>query len=139
MVRRLAPLLAVALLALAACGPKADNDKPPETGDVAVARVDGQTIWASDVKREAIAQGRIGEGLAWLGSTAKTEAPGSVPRVAARKPPQPIIASARNRSDGLTGAAPPGRCAGSCPSASRRRRGGARRRARRPASRSGCR
>ncbi|MCE3289996.1 MAG: peptidylprolyl isomerase [Caulobacter sp.] len=67
MVRRLAPLIVVApllavVLALAACGPKVSNDKPPETGDVAVARVDGQTIWASDVKREAIAQGRIGEG-----------------------------------------------------------------------------
>ncbi len=62
MVRRLAPLFVVALLALAACGPKASNDKPPETGDVAVARVDGQTVWASDVKREAIAQGLIGEG-----------------------------------------------------------------------------
>ena len=62
MLRRLAPLFAVAVLALSACGPKVSNDKPPETGDVAVARVDGQTIWASDVKREAIAQGLIGEG-----------------------------------------------------------------------------
>ncbi|HYE47628.1 MAG TPA: peptidyl-prolyl cis-trans isomerase [Caulobacter sp.] len=49
-------------LSLAACSPEPANDKPPETGDVAVARVDGQTIWASDVKREAVAQGLIGEG-----------------------------------------------------------------------------
>jgi peptidyl-prolyl cis-trans isomerase C len=56
-------VLFVALaLTLAACGPKAVDDKPPETGDIAVARVDGQTVWASDVKREAIAQGLISEG-----------------------------------------------------------------------------
>jgi len=59
----LATLLVVAMaLTLAACGPKVVDDKPPETGDVAVARVDGQTVWASDVKREAIAQGMISEG-----------------------------------------------------------------------------
>jgi len=53
---------ALMALSLAACSPEPANDKPPETGDVAVARVDGQTIWASDVKREAVAQGLIGEG-----------------------------------------------------------------------------
>src|SRR5204862_118637 len=34
----------------------------PERGDVAAARVDGKTVWVSDVKREAVAQGLIGEG-----------------------------------------------------------------------------
>jgi peptidyl-prolyl cis-trans isomerase C len=59
-----ARLLAVALLALtlAACGDKPVIETPPETGDVVVARVEGQPIWASDVKREAVAQGMIGEG-----------------------------------------------------------------------------
>ncbi|MBX3481107.1 MAG: peptidylprolyl isomerase [Caulobacter sp.] len=55
-------LAALMALSLAACSPKTVNDRPPETGDVAVARVDGETIWASDVKREAVAQGLIGEG-----------------------------------------------------------------------------
>ncbi|MFZ5719403.1 MAG: foldase protein PrsA [Pseudomonadota bacterium] len=49
-------------LALAACGRDGGTDRPPEPGDRAVARVDGKTVWASDVKREAIAQGLIGEG-----------------------------------------------------------------------------
>ena len=54
----------IACLALAAC-----SQKPPaaraEAGDVAVAKVNGETIWASDVAREAAAQGLIakGEGL----------------------------------------------------------------------------
>ena len=51
-----------ALLAVAACGRGADADRPPEPGDRAVARVQDQTIWASDVKREAVAQGLVGEG-----------------------------------------------------------------------------
>lgn len=50
------------LLTVAACTQRAGDDRPPEPGDVAVARVQGQTIWASDVKREAVAQGLIGEG-----------------------------------------------------------------------------
>ncbi|NEX94582.1 peptidylprolyl isomerase, partial [Caulobacter sp. 17J65-9] len=49
-------------LALAACGDRGAKEHPPEAGDVAAARVEGQTIWASDVKREAVAQGLIGEG-----------------------------------------------------------------------------
>jgi peptidyl-prolyl cis-trans isomerase C len=57
----LAGLCAVAL-ALAACGRDGGGEQAPERGDQAVARVDGATIWASDVKREAIAQGKIGEG-----------------------------------------------------------------------------
>ena len=50
------------LLLVAACGEQRGMERPPEAGDVAVARVEGQTIWASDVKREAVAQGLIGEG-----------------------------------------------------------------------------
>jgi peptidyl-prolyl cis-trans isomerase C len=52
----------LASLFLAGCDNDRVDEKPPETGDRAVARVDGQPIWASDVKREAVAQGLIGEG-----------------------------------------------------------------------------
>ena len=52
---------ALALL-LAACGPRPEAQRAPEPGDAAVARVNGQTIWASDVKREAVAEGMIGSG-----------------------------------------------------------------------------
>ncbi len=55
-------LLAATVLALAACDRNKGAEKPPEVGDVAVARVEGLTVWASDVKREAAAQGLIGEG-----------------------------------------------------------------------------
>ena len=48
-------------LATGACSRGAD-DRPPEQGDQAVATVQDRTIWASDVKREAVAQGLIGEG-----------------------------------------------------------------------------
>ncbi len=51
-----------ALLTVAACGRGDDSDRPPEPGDRAVAKVLDQTIWASDVKREAVAQGLVGEG-----------------------------------------------------------------------------
>lgn len=65
-VRRLGllPLILVAAMSLvvAACGQHKGSEKPPEAGDVAVARVDGHTVWVSDVKREAVAQGLIGEG-----------------------------------------------------------------------------
>ena len=54
--------LGTVLLALSACGPGKIDDKPPERGDVAAARVGNQTIWSSDVKREAISQGLIGQG-----------------------------------------------------------------------------
>ena len=59
----LVKLIATATLcaALAACGGGGD-DRAPEPGDRAVAKVQDQTIWASDVKREAVAQGLIGEG-----------------------------------------------------------------------------
>ena len=58
------PLLAVvfvAVLAAAACSKGGGNDRAPEAGDRAVARVQDETIWASDVKREAVAQGLVGE------------------------------------------------------------------------------
>ena len=49
-------------LALGACGEENSGQRPPLRGDKAVATVNGQTVWASDVKREAVAQGAIGEG-----------------------------------------------------------------------------
>jgi peptidyl-prolyl cis-trans isomerase C len=49
-------------LALAGCNRQTGSEKPPEPGDAAVARVDGKVVWSSDVKREAVAQGLIGEG-----------------------------------------------------------------------------
>ena len=52
----------VAVLAVAACGRGRGDDTPPEPGDRAVATVQGETLWASDVKREAVAQGLVGEG-----------------------------------------------------------------------------
>ena len=63
--RRPFSLLAVAAmttcLAVAGCS-RGGEDGPPEPGDQAVARVQDQTIWASDVRREAVAQGLVGEG-----------------------------------------------------------------------------
>lgn len=55
-------VLLAAALGLAACDRGGGGDKPPERGDQAVAKVDGRTVWASDVKREAVAQGLIGAG-----------------------------------------------------------------------------
>ncbi|PZO03465.1 MAG: peptidylprolyl isomerase [Alphaproteobacteria bacterium] len=60
-VMTVAPVLLAAVLALSACGQGQNNDRPPEANDRAVATVQGDTIWASDVKREAVAQGLIGE------------------------------------------------------------------------------
>lgn len=54
--------LLAASLALAACGDRGGTEGAPAPGDTAVAKVDGKTVWASDVKREAVAQGLIGEG-----------------------------------------------------------------------------
>ena len=54
-------ILSVAL-ALTACGKGGGTARAPERGDQAVAKVGDDTIWASDVKREAVAQGLIGEG-----------------------------------------------------------------------------
>ena len=55
-------LLAMCVLMLVACGQKRTFERAPEPGDKAVASVDGQTVWASDVKREAVNQNLIGEG-----------------------------------------------------------------------------
>jgi peptidyl-prolyl cis-trans isomerase C len=54
--------LAASLVVLSACGERGAKDPAPQPGDKAVATVDGKTVWASDVKREAQAQGLIGEG-----------------------------------------------------------------------------
>jgi len=59
---RLAGAIIACALALAACGERGGAEKPPVAGDTAVAKVSGKTVWASDVKREAVAQGLIGEG-----------------------------------------------------------------------------
>jgi peptidyl-prolyl cis-trans isomerase C len=58
----LAGLMLAAALCLSACGKGGGAERAPERGDVAVAKVDGKTVWSSDVKREAVAQGLIGEG-----------------------------------------------------------------------------
>ena len=55
-------LVAVAGLALglAACG-RGGDEATPEKNDRVVARVNDRAVWASDVRREAVAQGLIGE------------------------------------------------------------------------------
>jgi peptidyl-prolyl cis-trans isomerase C len=63
--RRLKLVLAVALstaLGLWSCARETLPGQSPEPGDVAVAKVDGQTVWASDVRREAATQGLIRQG-----------------------------------------------------------------------------
>ena len=59
---RLAGVLCAGLMALAACGRVQAPGGPPVPGDVQVAKVGGEVIWASDVKRQAVTQGLIGEG-----------------------------------------------------------------------------
>src|ERR1700685_3821023 len=59
---RLAVVMAAGALALAACGGQPSAQHAPEPGDQAVAKVNNQTVWASDVKREAVAEGLIGPG-----------------------------------------------------------------------------
>ena len=49
-------------MSLAACSRAGSGDSAPERGDKAAATVDGKTVWVSDIKREAVAQGLIGEG-----------------------------------------------------------------------------
>jgi len=53
---------AAAALSLSACGKGGGAEQAPERGDRAAAKVDSKTVWASDVKREAVAQGLIGQG-----------------------------------------------------------------------------
>jgi peptidyl-prolyl cis-trans isomerase C len=59
---RIAVMSFALAISLAACDRAGGDGGPPERGDQAVAKIDGKTVWASDVKREAIAQGLIGEG-----------------------------------------------------------------------------
>ncbi len=54
--------LMVTALAFAGCSGGGGEERPPQPGDRVVARVQDSTIWASDVKREAVAQGLVGEG-----------------------------------------------------------------------------
>lgn len=58
----LTALVLSATLTVAACGRPGGSERPPEPGDRAVAKVQDETIWASDVRREAVAQGLVGEG-----------------------------------------------------------------------------
>ena len=60
-IRIRATLAAALCLSLCACSDGGGADKP-RPGDVAVARIDGKPVWKSDVAREAVAQGLIGEG-----------------------------------------------------------------------------
>jgi peptidyl-prolyl cis-trans isomerase C len=53
---------ALCVLAVAACSQKKAASTRPPPGDRAVATVNGSMVWASDVKREAVAQGLIGPG-----------------------------------------------------------------------------
>ena len=57
-----ASLAITAALVLAGCHRAAPPAKPPEAGDQAAAKVGDKTIWVSDVKREAVAEGLIGDG-----------------------------------------------------------------------------
>jgi peptidyl-prolyl cis-trans isomerase C len=56
------PAAGLLALVLTACGQPKTATTPPQPGDQAVASVNGAMIWASDVKREAVAQGLIGPG-----------------------------------------------------------------------------
>ena len=57
-----AAVLGLCLLTLVACGRRGGETRASAPADLVVATVDNQTIRASDVKREAVAQGVIGEG-----------------------------------------------------------------------------
>ena len=60
---KIASLVVMLALSVSACGKSSVfQAKKPEAGDVAVAKVGNDMIWTSDVKREAVAQGLIGEG-----------------------------------------------------------------------------
>lgn len=56
------PVMLAVVLTVGACNRTQISDSPPEPGDVAVAKIDGHTIWTSDVRAEAVAQGQIGPG-----------------------------------------------------------------------------
>ncbi len=55
-------LMAVVVIMLGGCNKTQTSERPPEPGDTAVARVNGMTVWSSDVRNEAVAQGQIGAG-----------------------------------------------------------------------------
>lgn len=55
-------LMAVVVVMLSGCNKTQTSERPPEPGDIAVARVNGMTVWSSDVRNEAVAQGQIGAG-----------------------------------------------------------------------------
>lgn len=52
----------VCALTLVACDREQAANTRPEPGDKAAAKVAGETIWVSDVRRQAVSQGLIGEG-----------------------------------------------------------------------------
>ena len=56
------PVMLAMVISVSACNKTQIADSPPEPGDVAVARLDGHTIWTSDVRAEAVTQGEIGPG-----------------------------------------------------------------------------
>jgi len=53
--------LALSLGLMAACG-QGSGEKSPDKDDLVVARVQDLSVWASDVRREAVAQGLVAEG-----------------------------------------------------------------------------
>jgi peptidyl-prolyl cis-trans isomerase C len=55
-------LILTMTLVLSGCNKPKLDERAPEPGDVAVARIHDQTVWASDVRNEAVQQGLIGEG-----------------------------------------------------------------------------
>ena len=59
---RTAAVLAFLSLVLIACNRVSLQDQPPQPGDQAVARVNGHTVWRSDVQREAVDQGLLSDG-----------------------------------------------------------------------------
>ncbi len=58
---RLGAALAIAA-ALSACDRTPAAQRPPEPGDQSVARVNGEPVWTSDVKRQAVTDRMIGPG-----------------------------------------------------------------------------
>ena len=60
--RHYAGALIAACLLVSACNQRVLPESPPQPGDRAVARVNGATVWTSDVQREAVAQGLINDG-----------------------------------------------------------------------------
>ncbi len=54
--------LGALMVLVAACGDRGGAEQPPMPGDKAVARVNGKTIWASDVRDQAVRDGVITEG-----------------------------------------------------------------------------